>query len=242
MRHEFADLVARDQEGSLSAPEAEAIAAHLVSCLQCRRLSIELRRNDGLLGLQEGDIELGSLPPASSSPIARTLKVALAASTIVVVAFAALNLGQFLTNWREEQAGSRPNAATGTAVAACSAPARPDYLPFASYTSTENMYGDGALGMRYSATNAPGQPVYVFVGRQRTAPSWAGTGRQVQAGSRAVQMIWVGDPGVGEISSYWTEGTGACTTFVASLVLRDRSASQIESELLRVVGSLPSAP
>lgn len=242
MTDRFAELVARAIEETLPAREAVALAKHLSGCEACRKLSAEIARNDDLLSLRERVIELDPLAPNAKNAGAHRLRIGLLLATTILMLIVAVGVGQFLAG-RHEQPSAATASAAATSAGNCSAPPRPQYLPFPASAPTESTYEDGARGLRYYATNAqPSLPVYAFIGHQRNPPGWAGAGHTVQAGRRTVNVIWGGDPGVGEITSYWTEGSGSCTVFTTSLVLRTGTPAQIEAELLKVIASLPVSP
>lgn len=238
--HGYEERLSQRQDHDLSGSALMQVERHLQTCSECRELARALERNDALINRRDGDV---TIPPfatigANTRHAGGFLRNLLAGGTVVVVLVGALVVAGVLVDLR-----SRPQegtvAASAPAAVSCSAPARPQYIPFLSSPAVESTYDGGARGTRYTSTNgSPNGPEYVFVGHQPTAPSWVGSGHTATAGGRTVHVIWVGDPGVGEISAYWQE-SGACSYFVTSLVLRQGSAQQIEAELLRVIGSLP---
>lgn len=241
MTDRFAEFVARDIEETLPPSQAVALAKHLSECEACRKLSADIARNDDLLSLRERAVELNPLVSTAKKAAARGLRISLLAAAIAAALIAAVGLGQFAASWREQRSAFTPGAPT-TAVGDCTAPPRPQYLPFPASAPVESTYDGGARGLRYDATNVqPSQPVYAFVGHQRMPPIWAGAGHTALAGSRIVNVVWGGDPGVGEITSYWTEGSGSCTIFTTSIVLRVGTPAQIEAELLKLIASLPAS-
>ena len=55
-------------------------------------------------------------------------------------------------------------------------------------------------------------------------------------------LVWVGDPGVGELSVVWTEpSVGACSWYALTLLSRGMSEVQAETEIQRIAESLGDA-
>lgn len=234
------ELVAKSLDAGLDNSERSTLGQHLPVCSECRHLQDELRRNDELIGVSDRDILVRPLTTARRTERVSNLSQLFVAVGVAAVFAVALLVGDFLRSWRTSvsvanQASSSPSAATS-----CNPPPSPRYLPFTVKPAPVIQYDSGGVGARYEAASASSASAeYAFVGNQPSAPDWVGQGTTARVNSRTVHMIWLGDPGVGEITAYWESGNATCSYSVASLVLRRGSAKDIEDELLRVIASLP---
>lgn len=51
-------------------------------------------------------------------------------------------------------------------------------------------------------------------------------------------IVWVGDPGVGELTLPWAEGSEPCQTYLLALLTHGFAEEQAEQEIKAVAGSL----
>lgn len=142
---------------------------------------------------------------------------------------------------------------------ACPAPPRPAFLPWASTSGPrlEPFYGTTAVVYDGPTTIDPRSgdrlPSYFLIARAPDRERLWGTGSAPppgtvrRAGTRAVQVYWIGDPGVGPVGAWWESGEPRCSLTVAHLLLREPTripqeagdlGARIEQALIDVVASL----
>jgi hypothetical protein len=142
-----------------------------------------------------------------------------------------------------ETASAMPSPTPRATDEACPRPPEPTYLPFEhrgepTIDSTAEHYR-----LRYQSTDGTfpdsgrPRPVYFVVGRE-LVPVSLPPGREVRIGERKVNLIWIGDPGVGEVAAEWREGSGPCETHVAWLLWYRGNQEGIENELIKTIESL----
>ncbi|MGH2808722.1 MAG: hypothetical protein ACRDKT_15770 [Actinomycetota bacterium] len=51
-------------------------------------------------------------------------------------------------------------------------------------------------------------------------------------------LVWVGDPGVGELTIHWDEGDGPCESYVLHYRDQDSFKHQVEAEIIKIAESL----
>ena len=133
------------------------------------------------------------------------------------------------------------------ASAACPAPTlRPTYAPWGAVGAPREEAGERGVGHVYDGPPdlgwepQGGGPTYLRISRQPTAAGLPPGGVVRSAGSRDVRLLWVGDPGVGDVAAWWQEGQGPCDTWRANLLWRQGGREEIERQLLLMVASLAS--
>ena len=242
--HDF-EAIVRSLDTDASEVQREAVDRHVRECGTCRVFLGELRETERLLRRPVAltatpPLALSSIHGAATSSIRGGVSVALA--SIVLVLLAVL-VGSGLAAYRQTPVSvvaSSPSASPSPSSAVvCPLPAAaPTYLPFTSSPPVEYSYASGR-GRRYNGTDERTQlPVYFSIERDTRPVAWAGQGRRVVAGTRMIELLWIGDPSIGAVAARWNEGEGACTEEVAFLVLHTGTQAEIEAELIRVVGSL----
>jgi hypothetical protein len=78
----------------------------------------------------------------------------------------------------------------------------------------------------------------VVVARLHDHEPFGGDVPEVEVRGRTAQLMWIGDPGVGELQLVWSEGNGPCDTYAVGLtILSGPSDGDGESEPDRLLGS-----
>ncbi len=116
---------------------------------------------------------------------------------------------------------------------------RPTYLPWdpggdrESAPDEDTDRGDAVL--RWEEPSGPG---YVALVTHLEPEDFEGQGYpDVAVRGRKGQLVWIGDPGVGELSIRWREGLAECESFSLHLLLVADQAD-VEEEIGKVAGSL----
>jgi hypothetical protein len=167
-----------------------------------------------------------------------SVAVALTAVTLVI---ASLGVGRLLAGYRAPVEGPAAIATPTAPAASCTAPPRPAYLPWGTASvPSETREGTGVF-VRYEGPALQGGPTYFTITRQENAQGLPHSTfvKPRQVGDRFVVMYWVGDPGVGEVAAWWREGQG-CDVVIARLTWHGGGRDAIETELTKVVASLPA--
>ena len=127
-------------------------------------------------------------------------------------------------------------------VTACSAPDfAPTYLPWAKKGDLPEPEVFGAQLNSITQWVAP--PSYgsaATIGLIRRYHPWDDEGKfpKVPVHGNEGLLVWVGDPGVGELSLHWSEGDEPCDNYGLSMVNRKLGERGAERELARVARSL----
>jgi hypothetical protein len=256
MTFHVASLLARSLDEHLPATQQDMVDRHLRDCPECRSLLSDMRATEALLRRSGPAAPLRPFASVTAarrgqrSVVAKALAGGLVAALTVIVALAiggsiaALRQGSSspvaaasASPTNKPSNSSRPSSASPGA-GPCALPAsHPTYLPFSAPGPVEYTYA-GGHGVRYETKDSKsGLPLYFSLERATRAAPWAGQGRRVTAGSRTVELMWIGDPGVGAVAARWLEGSG-CVEHIGSLVIRTGTREEIEAELIRVIASL----
>lgn len=127
----------------------------------------------------------------------------------------------------------------------CSEPElRPAYLPWltrnAKRARPEVTEEDGrwVLGWVDPSTTGPrARTVTLTVRAQQDLKRYAGEFEPVSVRGHDGYLVWIGDPGVGQLALFWNEG-GSCTAYGLFLLLPGRTQRATEEEILKVARSL----
>ena len=137
-----------------------------------------------------------------------------------------------------EQAVSIPEGPEGGRCA----PARfsPTYFPWRGFKQGPGLVtseGSDSIVQWFPPTKSPAE-TYLTLTSHFEPPADLGEFPKVPVHGRDGRLVWIGDPGVGELALYWSEGDEACDHYSLHLLDRSFSEREAEDELARVARSL----
>ncbi|HXF71859.1 MAG TPA: hypothetical protein VNO79_04515 [Actinomycetota bacterium] len=145
--------------------------------------------------------------------------------------------------------GSAPSATGSSSPTSCPLPEfRPTRLPWLPASSPlptpeEVTYEGGASSLVwFQDPQARWEGRYLALTTYRTGPfgpleDLAGS-PTVTVHDQTGHLIWVGDPGVGELAIVWSEGSGECPWFALRMITTGLTQSAAEAQLRAVAASL----
>jgi hypothetical protein len=175
-----------------------------------------------------------------------------AAALVVATAFAAASVGALVWVQRDSTPQAAPTSSGSASMEPTPTPevcAPPPYsvsrLPWLSpgaQVPAPEVSQDGmsSVSVWFEDADARWSGTYIALISSPRSPVGDDLDTFPRVEVRGVQasLVWVGDPGVGELALVWTEGTGACTWRVLSLGTQGFSERQAEQALGQVANSL----
>ena len=138
-------------------------------------------------------------------------------------------------------------------------PFRPTYLPWLRSTESvpppdKTRVGRNGASLSWYATGRPGWEVHPpeitsdsYLGLERTLRPRFRVNKDhrrdypvVEVRGTKGRLTWVGDPGVGELAVFWSEGESICDSFALHFLAQNLAENDAETEAKKIARSIPN--